>query len=226
MTLSELTQIGENEFRVDFTTQVLSPITKTITVKGEIYTSTTPNTYTFDSKSDFYKNKKRGWHRLEIGDFKDISGQVFYVWNYMGLSTEPLTHLRWSDSTNGHVKLLYALVYGGYVKNVSGVFNYKEHSISKVELYANTIRRRSVDIVLYRYGFNNRISISVNFYKLLNTNFPDIVGTCYYNQVRCICDEIPELLPRKILTRITKIERNEIAINILNKSINFKNKRL
>jgi len=240
---TRLVKIGHNEFRIDFKTTFVESTTKSVIVDGEEYTRTISKVHEFDSVDDFNNaseklttygiqpisvDAKGYWRKIEINTFKEINGEVYYVWDYVGFTQRPSAELMCnSNSTDWFVRILYSLVNGNYVKNVLDIYNNKSNNyMRKEEIYKNIIRHRGVELNLYNYGFNNCVCIIVNVYSLLKTNFPNIKGSAYYKQVLSLSDKFPKLIHPKLLTRkISDFERNEIAMNFLNHSINYKERK-
>lgn len=241
MTHSYLNKIGENEFRIDFKTEIMHRKSKSIEIDGEVYTKEWVEMEKFDSVINFNNSEKSndyinpdwlhveergGWEKYAIKDFEPINGQIYYVWNYSELITNPATNLyfRYENSTDWYVNILKALVYGGHVKSIIKIYNDKTNNyISKKELRNDIIKNRATDLTIYSYGFQNCIKVRVNFYSLLKLDFTKIWGTWIYNQIAQISEDIPDLIPQKLLrNKLQQVDINSIAINILNKSINYK----
>ena len=238
---SFLNKIGVNEFRIDFETDIARSTEKSVVVDGETYTKIIRNTYKFNSKADFEQSeerepyfkdhgydKERGrWERKVIKAFQHINNEIYYVWNYTGLVYDPMESLCCrSGSTVGYVRLLSALIDSGMVKHVHKWSTFKDEEPIRKQ-YNEIIRSRSVCIPLYKYGFNNTLFIYVYLYRILKLDLCEIYNTKLYIRVSSISNEFPDLFPKKMFRKkLSDIERIEIAMNILNKSINLKQQTL
>lgn len=241
MTSSYLNKIGENEFRIDFETSVKHIRSKSVEVDGETYTREWVVMKKFNSKKDFenaeisrytipedfpYTESRGEWRKYVIDEFKPINGQVYFVWNYNGFIQNPANALQsiYGNSTVWYVNILKSLFYGNHIKNVVDLYNDKTNNyINRKELYNSILRNRTIDVSIFNYGYNNCIKISINIYTFLKMRFTEMYGTWMYDQINIISKELPDLIPQKLLhTNLSQIEINNIAINILNKSINYK----
>ena len=104
------------------------------------------------------------------------------------------------------------------------IYNIKSKSYKNdKEEYGDIIRERAIPLTIYKYGYNNALEIAVNFYSFLKLDFATMYGTWIYRQIENISKRHPDLIQPKLLSNnLSCIEINDIAINLLNKSINYK----
>ena len=244
MNYSYLTKIGHNEFRIDFKTTVNADIEKTVVVDGETYTRTIPHRYELDSVQDFenakepirffgimpdYTDRKGYWLKEKVSDFECINGETYYVWNYHGFYTDPTTVLRESISQNGYINLLYAISKKTRIKGVSRLYTDKKHSYYQFEMN-QILRRRLVAVPICNYGYNNTLYAEMNLFSFIKLNFGsikykrgEIYKTELYQRIENLVNNYPDIFPKKLLKGgVSELEYNDIAINFLNKSINYK----
>ena len=239
--ISFLTKIGQNEFRIDFNSEIWYRRSKSVVVDGEIYTKDCTEVCRIDSKTDFenagevidywheesrkYIDKSKGdnWERLVIDDFFDYNGEIYYVWNYKGFLYSPAESLTGCcSSTVGNVRILNSLVNENHVNGIYSI-SYGKNDLGIRDRIENILEDRKLWFDVMDYGFNNTVRIGVSLYKILKTDFSDKKGTWFYRQMKIYSDYAPSIFPQKMLIKkLTDIERNEIAIKVLNNSINLK----
>lgn len=234
---STLTKIGHNEFRVDFQTTVNDPVEKIIVVDGETYTRTIPNTYEFDSVSDFnYANEpkvaygahryfdlhKGYWHREVFSLLNEINGEIYYVWNYRGFYRDRFLELPVNRSVEPVANLLFNLHHFFGLKHIKKICLDKSNGAYRLNV-DDVIRNRYVRIYFYHYGYNNCVYAEVNLYYFLKYDFINNKASNMYHTLKELVNMDPKVFPQKMLIKkLSQIELNEVIITILMKSINLK----
>lgn len=223
MEQSYLTKIGKNEYRVDFETNVNVVDYKSVIVDGEKYTREIRSKYHFNSKTDF-DSKNSYWHKIIVDEFQPYNGQIYTVWNYTAFCKNPISCLSgYSSSENEYVRLLFALFHFEHINGILEIGNFKTNDYSKLNTISEMLMYRMIKFPLYKYGFNNGLYVGVNLFYFLKINFISKINTDFYNECLELSNDFISIFPKKLFTKkLSKCEYNEIAINILNKSINLK----
>lgn len=235
--MSTLTKIGRNEFRVDFQTTVSAPIEKTVIVDGETYTRKIPNTYEFDSVSDFnsadkpkyafgtHRNfdlHKGYWHREVFDLLSEINGETYYVWNYKGFCSNQYIYLPINRSTEPVANLIFNLHHFFGLKHIKSIHLDKSNGEYRLKV-DDVLRNRYVRIYFYSYGYNNCVYAEVNLYYFLKYDFINNKDSKMYHVLKELVNMDAKIFPKKMLTqKLSQTELNEVIINILMKSINLK----
>jgi len=216
------TKLSENEYLIDGELEVRYESTKSVIVDGETYTKSD-----FELKKvnlfDFYNDdkKRNNFDKFTLDSLEFLGLPIIYVYDYGKFSKAPSKGLPFHYSENEYVNIIcnfYKLYPDDIIKNLYCGKKSQYHNFN-FDLYENSI----ISLEVYKYGFNNSITIDIEFKNFIQLDISKIDNLQIIWQIEHLCNCFRRLLPSDFMKKkLSDYQINQILIKFLNEKANYK----